>query len=276
MHIITDTSSLFSPQDGTALGITVIPACVLINGEVYRDYADIDSDAFLRIIEAGNIPTSSQPVIGEVLEICEQNPDELLYLTIGDGLSGTYANAVGARNCIDDNARIHVVDTKTLAGAQRYLVQKAIRLCDAGLSAAAIVAELQSSIDSSVFCVIPSDFDFLKRSGRLTPFAANLGGAIKIVPVMTQTEDMRRIRPFALKRSRKKAVEAILSHLEGLGVGDNHRIYVCHGGALQAAKEVSAQIQSCFTHTSIEVYPLAPALITHGGPGCIVIQAIHQ
>ena len=35
MHIITDTSSLFSPQDGTALGITVIPACACTMSMTY-------------------------------------------------------------------------------------------------------------------------------------------------------------------------------------------------------------------------------------------------
>ena len=231
MKIVTDSASLYSPEDGIKQGFTVIPACVINNGQTYRDFEDISSEDFLHMIEKGDIPTSSQPAIGDVLEVFEDNTEEILYLSIGDGLSGTYQNAVGARNIIEENSHIHIINTKTLAGPQRYLVQKALKLRDAGFDLARIKGELQKCIETSASFVIPADFDFLKRSGRLTPIAAKIGGLIKIVPVMTQTEDMRRITPFAIKRSWKKAVEAIISHFQTLGVDDNFIITVGHAGA---------------------------------------------
>lgn len=276
MQIITDTSSLYSPQEGRGMGITVIPACALVDGKVYRDYEDISCDTFLKLIEDGAIPTSSQPAIGEVLEIFEQSKEDILYLAIGDGLSGTYQNAMGARNLIEQNEHIHIIDTKTLAGCQRYLVQKAMKLREEGLNIEDIIRRVKESIETSVSFVIPFDFDFLKRSGRLTPIAAKIGGVIKIVPVLTQTEDMRRIRPFAIKRSRKKGVEAIMEHLKEMGVGKDHVISISHGGVSEVAKEVFEQMRSQFSDATMEILQLAPALITHGGPGCITIQAIHK
>lgn len=276
MKIITDTSALYSPQEGRELGITVIPACTLVNGKVYRDYEDIGCEEFLKLIEEGAMPTSSQPAIGEVMEIFEECREDILYLAIGDGLSGTFQNAVGARNCMEPNAHIHILDTRTLAGCQRYLVQKAMKLRDEGVKIEEIIRRIRDSIETSVSFVIPSDFDFLKRSGRLTPIAAKIGGVIKIVPVLTQTEDMRRIRPFAIKRSRKKAVEAIMEYLKDMGVGKDHVISIGHAGVYKTAKEVFAQMRSQFSDVTMEILQLAPALITHGGPGCITIQAIHK
>ena len=49
----------------------MIPACTLVNGKVYRDYEDIGCEEFLKLIEEGAVPTSSQPAIGEVMEIFE-------------------------------------------------------------------------------------------------------------------------------------------------------------------------------------------------------------
>lgn len=276
MKIVADSSTLFTPEEGKTLGITIIPACAVINGQVYRDYEDIDSEAFLKLIEAGGIPTSSQPSIGDVLEVFEDSDEEILYLSIGDGLSGTYQTAVGAKNSLDKNDHIHVVDTKTLAAAQRYLVRKALRLRDEGKFAAEIREELQESIESSVSFVIPVDFDFLKRSGRLTAITAKIGGMIKLVPVMTQTADKKRITPFAIKRSNKKAVEAIIGHLQSMGVDENYVVGVCHGGAEDEAKSVCERLREMFPETEVEQYLLAPALITHGGPGCIVVQAIRK
>lgn len=276
MKIIADTPTLYSPQEGKDLGITVIPACTIIDGTVYRDFEDISVDEFMEKIDQGAVPTTSQPAIGDILDVFEETKDEILFLPIGDGLSGTYQNAVGAKNSIDDNEHIHIVDTKTLAGPQRYLVQKAMKLKELGMGIEKIKEELQKSIETSVSFVIPTDFDFLKRSGRLTAVAAAIGNVVKIVPVMTQTEDMKRITLFAIKRSRKKAVDAIIEHLKKLGVNKDYIISVSHAGVYENAKTVLEQIRTQFMDSTMELFHLAPALVTHGGPGCIVIQAIKK
>jgi len=276
MKIIADTATLYSPAEGKELGITVIPVCVAINGTTYKDYEEIGSAEFLKLIEEGGIPTSSQPAIGDVIEALENNEEEILLLTVGDGLSGAYQNAMGVKNTIEDNGYIHILNSKTLAGPLRYLVQKAVSLKEKGLDIETIKEQLQQCIETSVSFVIPADFDFLKRSGRLTAIAAKLGGLIKIVPVLTQTEDKTRITPFAIKRSWKKAVDAIIRHLKALGVDENYRLSVSHAGTYEKAAEVLQQIKAQFENVAMEILHLSPALITHGGPGCIVIQAIKK
>lgn len=275
MRIVTDTASLYSPEEGRELGIEVVPACAIIDGRVYRDYEDISSEEFLRKIEAGAVPTTSQPSVGDFMEVFE-GQDEVLFLSIGDGLSGGYQNAVGVKSTMEDGSRIHVVDTKTLAGPQHYLVEKALRLCREGKDVTTIIRELGHSIEDSVSFVIPADFEFLKRSGRLIPLAAKIGSMIKIVPVMTQTEDMRRIRPFVITRSKKKAVEAIIGHLKSMGVNADYVISVAHAGVLDQATAVVEQLKAQFADTKMELYALSPALITHGGPGSITIQAVRK
>lgn len=274
MKIITDTASLYTPAEAKELGITVIPACVLIDDKAYRDYEDITSEDFLEAVASGATPTSSQPAIGDVLDIFENVQEDVLHLSLGDGLSGAYQNAVGAKNCLDDNERIHVIDTKTLAGPQHYLVQKALKLREEGFKIDKIKEELQKSIASSVSFVIPADFNFLKRSGRLTPIAAKISTLIKIVPVMTQTADKKRIEPFVIKRSVKSAVEAIINQLKTLQIDEKYMITISHAGAAEKAAQVLQQFKSQFENTAFELFSLSPALITHGGPGCIVIQAI--
>ena len=175
MKIVSDTASLFSPLEGRDAGISIVPACVIHGDQVYRDYEDISAEEFLKLIESGAVPTSSQPAIGDLIDVFEESNEETLALFIGDGLSGGYQNAVGAKNSIEDNSYIRIIDTKTLAGAERYLVQKAIRLRDKGLDIDSIKKEILKSVETSASFVIPADFEFLKRSGRLTPIAAKIG-----------------------------------------------------------------------------------------------------
>lgn len=274
MKIVTDTSALYSIQEGKELGIEVIPACVLVDGEVYRDYEDISSEEFLKLIQQGKVSTSSQPAIGDVIDIFEGTQEDILYLTIGDGLSGTYQNAMGARNCVEQNEHIHIIDTQTLGGAQRFLVQKAMMLKKEGVGIEEIVRQVKNSVVTSASFVIPSDFNYLKRSGRLTSVAAAICSVIKIIPVLTQTEDMKRIKPFAIKRSYKKALDAVIEYFKGMRVNQEYIISIGHAGVRQVAEDAVKQIRNHFSDTIIEVFQLSPSLITHGGPGCITIQAI--
>ena len=276
MKIIADTATLLSPQQGREMGITIIPVCVLIDGRSYRDYEEIDSAEFLRQVEAGGVPTSSQPSLGDVLEVLEGCDEEMLFLTVGDGLSGAYQTAMAARNSIEPNGHIHIVNSKTLAGPMRYLAKKALALKEQGLGVEEIKAELDVCIESSMSFVIPADFDFLKRSGRLTPLAAKIGGALRLLPVLTQTKDKTRITPVSVKRTWKSAVETILQRLQAEEVGEDYLVSVSHAGTPDQAQAIAGQIAQRIPGAEIEVLELSPALMTHGGPGCIVVQAIRK
>lgn len=276
MKIIADTATLISVKDGADMGITVVPVSVSINNKTYKDYEDISSEEFISLIQQGGVPTSSQPSVGDILDVFEKDKEETIFITIGDGLSGAYQTALGARNCIENNDHIYIVNSKTLGGPLRYLVKKAIILKEQGLSCKEIALSLADSIESSISFVIPEDFEFLKRSGRLTAVTAKIGGALKLLPVLTQTEDKTRIKPFAIKRSWKTAVESIIQRLQEINIDKDYLISICHTGTHQKAVNILNQIKEAFPAIDTELLTLSPALITHGGPGCIVVQAIKK
>jgi fatty acid-binding protein DegV len=99
---------------------------------------------------------------------------------------------------------------------------------------------------------------------------------MKLLPVLTQTRDKTRIKPLAIRRSWKGAVETIFQRLHELEVGAEHRISVCHAGARLRGEGILRQVRQRFPTAETELLELSPALITHGGPGCIVIQAIRK
>lgn len=126
MKIIADTATLIPPAEGPDLGMTIIPVCVSIDGRTYQDYSDITTQEFLQLIDQGGVPCSSQPAIGDILEVMESSGEEMLFLTVGDGLSGAYQTTLGARNLAENPERIQIVNSKTLAGPMRYLAKKAV------------------------------------------------------------------------------------------------------------------------------------------------------
>lgn len=276
MKIIADTASLIPPAEGEKLGLTVIPVSVAVDGTTYKDYEEITSRDFLRLIEKGAAPTSSQPAIGDILDVLESGDEDMVFLTVGDGLSGGYQTAMGARSMAEDPERIHIINSGTLAGPLHYLAKKALELKAQGLSVTELIGQLKECIESSVSFVIPEDFEFLRRSGRLTAMTARIGGALKLLPVLTQTRDRKRITPVSIKRSWSSAVDTVLQKLRDLGVGEGYLVSVCHAGTPVKARRILEQIKAQLGKAETEILELSPALITHGGPGCIVIQAIRK
>ena len=275
MKIITDTGSLYSPEAGEKIGVEVLPLNVIIDKKSYKEFVDIQSDEFIELVKQGHVPSSSQPSIGMTMELFEKYPEEeILVINMADGLSGTYQSTLGAKESMEHNENIHVINSMTLCGPQKYLVEKAVELKEKGFSLDHIMKELHKSIATEKSFLIPQDFGFLKRGGRLTPLAATVGGMLKIPPIMTMTKDHKRLEKFAMKKTLKSAIKEVIKAFEELGVNEDYKIYVTHAGVLEQAKSVVAQVQAAFENVVIELYDLSPAFITQGGPGCIAIQTI--
>lgn len=274
IKIMTDTSALFTVEEGKTLGVTVLPLCVSIDDLHLRDLC-FDTRDFLERVKKGSVPSSSQPPIGDVIEAFEAyEEDEILSICMADGLSGTYETALMAQDQMKHKERIHILNSKTLCGPHRYLVEKAIRLRDEKLSMKEIVERLEESIAKMQSFLIPQDFSFLKRGGRLKPAAASIGGLLKLKPVMQQVDEGKRLDTYTIKRTMSKAVSEVIASFQNLGVDDNYKIYVSHADALEDAKKIITQIKAAFESVEVELLELSPAFITQGGPGCVAIQTI--
>ena len=277
MRIVTDTSALYSPIEGKELGFDVLPLSVTVDNKSYKEYVDVTSGEFLELLRSGGIPTSSQPSIGETMELFEKyQGEEVLVINMADGLSGTYQSSLSAKESVEDGHKVHVINTMTLCGPHRYLVQKAIHLKDEGKDIEEIKKELYKSIALEKSFLIPQDFGFLKRGGRLTPLAATLGSMLKITPILTKTKDGKRLEKYAMKKSFKSAIKEIIKCFQEIGVDETFKIYITHGGVAHQAHETMQQIQEIFPRVDIEIYELSPAFITQGGPGCVAIQFIKK
>ena len=120
VKIVADTSTLFSSEEGNKHGITITPLSVNIAKDSYRELDEITSAQFLERLQGGVLPTSSQPSIGEKMEQYEllAKADEVLDITMADGLSGTYESACNAKaDCVYGD-RITVLNSETLCGPE--------------------------------------------------------------------------------------------------------------------------------------------------------------
>ena len=151
VHIVSDTSTLYSTAQAKAAGFAVAPLSVTIDGKSYREFDEISSKEFVEIIRQGHMPTSSQPAIGEVEDMYNQFPgEEIINVTMALGLSGTYTSAVAAAQMCEHADKISVLNTRTLCGPHRYLVQQAVAWAQEGQSRKAILSKLNALMNLSL------------------------------------------------------------------------------------------------------------------------------
>ena len=277
VRIVSDTSTLYSTTQALEAGFAVSPLSVTIAGKTYREFDEITSEEFVEIIRQGHMPTSSQPAIGEVEDLYNRYPeDEIINVTMALGLSGTYTSAVAAAQMCDHSDKISVVNTRTLCGPHRYRVEQAVQWAKDGLSRETIVEKLNVLMDTAKSFLVPADFDYLRRGGRLSPLVSHVGKAANLTPIMTQTDNGERLTVASIRRGYAHAVKYIVKELEKHGIGSGWQVQISHAGALDKAELTLKALKEAMPEAEYHIYPLSPAFITQGGPGCVAVQYIKK
>ena len=149
VRIITDSASDMSPAEHPAL--RVLPLSVTFaDGTTQLDDGTMTKDEFfVRLAEDSKLPRTSQPSPASFMQVYEDAAaagDEVLVITIGQKLSGTYQCAHLA--AADVGLQVHIVDSEAASQAEALLVREAVRLRDEeGLTAEEIAAELDMPVD---------------------------------------------------------------------------------------------------------------------------------
>lgn len=276
IRIITDSSVLYTEKEAQKAGFDAVPLNVHI-GDLEGKDLQMDMDDFYRRIAGGQIPRSSQPSIGEVMDTFSKYPeDEIINISMADGLSGTYQSACSARDMMDHSDKITVFNSRTLCGPHRYMVECAQQMKKAGKSAAEIIQWLEYAADKTESFLIAQDFSFLRRGGRLTPVASAVGSVLRLKPVVRLTDDGMRLDKFMVKRTLTAAMKGIAEHMKFRNVGSKDILYISHAAAPEDAENARQLFGREFPGMEIHVMELSPVFVAQGGPQCIAFQYIEK
>ena len=274
--IISDTSTLYTPEQAKEVGLYLAPLCVNISGQNYREFVDIDDNKLLSLIKEGGIPKTSQPPVGEKIDLYNSlgKDDDVIDITIADGLSGAYNSALSAKESCECPEKITVFNSKTLCGPHRYVVDEALKMAKEGASKDEILAMLEKSVATELSMLVPVDFSFLKRGGRISKAAASLGGLLKLHICVIKTDDGKMIEKHSISRTLKGNVNSMMQELTKRGYDNSYLFTVAHAQNPELAEAIKAGIEKTFPGANIDVVALSPAFITQGGPGCCALQVI--
>ena len=263
ISIVSDTSTLYSISEGQEIGLSIVPLNITVDDKSYKDFEDITDHQLLKMIEENKVPRTSQPSLGEKIDIYNEllKKGEVIDITMASGLSGTYQTALLAKNACDDPERVTVIDSMTLCGPHRALVDLALEMSAMGKSAAEITQQIEN--------MKRHEISFL-----INGMAGVLGGLLKLMAVMKKGEEGRGLDKFAVCRTTRKVGHDITEEMKREGIDNSYTFYISHAANELLALKMKEKIAEEFPDATIHIYPLSPSFITQGGPGCVAIQAI--
>lgn len=273
MQIVTDSGMDMSRAQLNGIDIHVIPLIVNMSGTVYRSGVDIQPQDFYRLLEkSGEFPTTSQPSPADFIQLYEsiaREDPEILSIHISSNLSGTYNSArLGAQEV--PSANITLIDSKTVSGAQGWLVEAAARAVKAGWSLEEIRPLLKLISDNTDIMYTIATLRYLVHGGRINHLRGLVGSIMDIKPIIGIDKNEGMNAQLGTMRTLKKAtlhqVELIKHQYEP---GTPLRVQVLHGDNANGAELLSEHLDKTFKCDFLPTDSLAPVLGAHTGPGLV-------
>jgi DegV family protein with EDD domain len=273
MLIVTDSAADMGCEEVEKLGITIAPLHIHFpEGGVSAE--DISADEFYRRLREmdPHLPTTSQPsagvfaaVYGKLAEI----KDEILSIHISSGLSGTIESArVGASHVV--GARVHIIDSQTLSGGERYQVLAAAMAAKAGWGKEAILERLKAIREQTEVVYTLETLTYLARGGRIGRVQALAGSLLKLKPIIKVDKKDGKYSTVGKERTIQRSLEAIRDYLlEIYGPLTPLQVSVMHGQFAEQARELSHLLREKLNIIRIDTLRISPVLGVHTGPGVV-------
>lgn len=278
VKIITDSTSYIPKEIKEELDIEVVSLNVIFNGESYREVDIKNEDFYKKMEETGEIPTSSQPAISEVLEIFKNkvsNGDKIVGIFMSSEMSGTYQTANMIKEMVLEEypeAEIEIIDSRTNCMQMGYGAIVAAREAKKGKDIQDVVLKANDTLSKSRFLFLPETLKYLKKGGRIGGAQALLGGLLKITPILTVEDGKTTI--YSKVRTKKRAVETVSNKViddmleKGLGEITIHHIN-CEDEGIALKQNIEAKLKEHGLETNVLIESIGPIIGLHVGPGSI-------
>jgi DegV family protein with EDD domain len=269
--VVSDTCHYLPPELVESNGIHEVSLYVHRDGRTERESELRDYDAYYaELARARELPTTSQPSIGDFLEVYEPLLDrglEIVAIHLSGALSGTVRSAEQARDQLGERAaRVTVIDSTTGCGGQGLVLLAAAAAAAGGADAAAVAERAREARRRLKMWFAVDTLEYLHRGGRIGSAQAWLGAALRIKPILALESE---ITPFERVRTSRRAFERMLDlmrsrHSEG---GDGWAVQ-----HIQAPREAQALVERCreiLGSDPVFVSEIGPVIGTHVGPGLL-------
>ena len=278
VSIATDSTHYLPGPLAKEQGLHQVSLYVGWKGEPVRELEmDGFGDFYKRLRSDDELPTTSQPSIGDFLSVWEpliEQGNDVVSIHLAGGISGTCEAARQAHTLLSERGlgeRVEVIDGETACGGQALLVLAAAAAARAGADKAGVVERVLEARRSLKIWFCLDTLEFLRRGGRVGKAQAWLGGTLRIKPILSLEYE---IIPVERVRTAGRAFERMVRYAQELHEAGSDGWVVQH---IQAPDQCQRLIERCreiFDSEPVFTSEVGPVIGTYTGPGLIGVGGI--
>ncbi|MDQ0173612.1 DegV family protein [Paenibacillus tundrae] len=264
---VTDSTSTLDPVFAEQNHVYIVPLRVVFGEECYRESEDISPELFYEKLETASKASSSQPPIGEFIELYESlkdQYDEIITIHCSTALSGTLHTSMQAAEIA--GVKVTAIDSRAGAYPHREMILQGLEWQKQGASAAEIKANIEQMIENMSFYLIPASLQNLHRSGRVSGTQLVLSQLLKIHLLLRFEEGKvvvnEKIRTF--KRAKQRMLDVLKVDMEKV-----KHVCIMHANNPDEAVTIKQQISELLPRLKTEIMPFIPVVGIHAGAGTI-------
>ncbi len=267
---VIDSASCIDSDFAKSHHVYVIPLQVIFDGHSYADMLEMTEHDFYKRLEAGMMPTSSQPALGSFVALYkrlqEEGYDRVISIHLSGALSGTVTTARMAAKTMD--FPVEVVDSGLVAKPMLFVLEEGLRLYEAKMPFNEILAGMVKVRDRVVGYFMINDLQYLHRGGRLKASSALIGGILQIKPILHFENQYFDV--IAKVRTARRAKEFLYKLLDDAALRQEIlEINVVHANHLQEAQIWLNQLEEKFNKIPVKISTLGTVVGVHSGPKAI-------
>lgn len=273
VKIVTD-STCYLPQEilQEYPELAVVPLYVSFGEESFKEGVNLKTEEFFKKLkQSRTLPTSSQPSVGDFLEVYKPLVEEgssIISIHISSKLSGTVDSAQQAARILGGD--IEVVDSWLSGMGLGFMVLEALRSARMGATKEEVVSRIMAVRDGITVIFVVDTLEYLHKGGRIGGAQALLGTLLKIKPILFLNEGridvLEKVRTQAAARAR---MLSILEEIRRENPRAKMKIAIHETESFEDAKEVSQRLKEELQPEEIYISSLGPVLGTHVGPGLL-------
>ena len=273
--VVTDSHSGITQKQAAEMGIFVLPMPFSIDGKDYLEDVTLSRDEFLKRLAAGAKVSTSQPSPSDVTAIWNRalaEYDEIVYIPISSGLSGSCMTAMALSAGKSYRNRVFVVDNGRVSTPMRRSVMDAVELVQEGYRAVQIKEMLEAAKAQMQIYIAVDTLEYLRKGGRISRTTAAIGTVMNIKPVLKfdigSLDTYKKCRGFV--QAKKTMLEAMRHDLETVYAKQLEKGEVYLLAASSAPDEATAawvkEIEAAFPGMKVLCDNLTLGISCHIGP----------
>lgn len=281
--ITSDSTCDLSEELIKKYDIKLVPLYVNFGSKSYKDRVEINVDQMYEKVKAEGIyPKTSAATPDDFYEFFRDlltKDAEIIYTGIGSTLSSTLQSAHIARSEFteEEQARIHLIDSKNLSTGIGLLLLKAASFREDGYSALEIKEKLEEIVPKVRSQFVVETLEYLHKGGRCSGMARFLGTAIRMKLLIKVTDGKLDVHKKAVGPT-KKALNLMLDDFYALLPDlDKEFLFITHSNAEKNAEYIKSKIDTIKdSFDNINETKAGCVISGHCGEGCIGILYIEK